>query len=65
VDEIGPETELSVSRLERDLSGAIGCEATVLILTRDKLAALREEDLPFYMSLMREAKTLAGERIEP
>lgn len=65
VEEIGPETQLSVSRLERDLSAAMGCEATILVLTIDKLAALRGEDLPFYVSLMREAKTLAGERLEP
>ncbi len=65
VEEIGPETELEVARLERDLSAAMGCEATILVLTMDKLAALREEDFPFYMSLMREAKTLAGESLEP
>ncbi|MDF0590859.1 helix-turn-helix domain-containing protein [Candidatus Methanocrinis natronophilus] len=49
VDEIGPETDLEVARLDRDLSGAIGCEVTIQVLTRDKLAALREEDLPFYI----------------
>ena len=65
VEEIGPETELEVARLERDLSASMGCEATILVLTIDKLAALREEDLPFYMSLIREAKTLAGESLEP
>lgn len=41
VEEIGPETELEVARLERDLSAAMGCEATILVLTMDKLAALR------------------------
>jgi predicted nucleotidyltransferase len=65
VEEIGPDTELEAARLERDLSAAIGCEVTILVLTRDKLAALRDDDLPFYMSLMREMKTLAGESLEP
>ncbi|KUK43378.1 MAG: Nucleotidyltransferase/DNA-binding domain-containing protein [Methanothrix harundinacea] len=65
VEEIGPDTELEAARLERDLSAAIGCEVTILLLTRDKLASLREEDLPFYIGLMRETKTLAGECLEP
>ena len=65
VEEIGPDTELEAARLERDLSAAIGCEVTVLLLTRDKLTLLRGEDLPFYISLMRETKTLAGESLEP
>ena len=65
VEEISPETELEVARLERDLSAAMGCEVTILVLTRDKLASLREEDPPFYMSLMRETKTLEGESLEP
>ena len=65
VEEICPDTELEAARLERDLSAAIGCEVAILLLTRDKLASLREEDLPFYISLMREMKTLAGESLEP
>ncbi len=66
VENIGPETELAVAKLERDLGAAIGCEVTVLLLTRDKLAALRDDDPPFYMSLMRETKPLAGEEgLEP
>jgi len=64
VEEIGPDTELEVARLERDMSSAIGCEVTILLLTRDKLASLRDDDLPFYISLMRETKTLAGESLE-
>jgi predicted nucleotidyltransferase len=65
VEEISPETDLEVARLERDLSAAIGSEVTILVLTREKLSVLREEDPPFYISLMRETKTLAGERLEP
>jgi predicted nucleotidyltransferase len=65
VENIGPETELEVAKLERDLSPAIGCEVTILVLTHDKLVKLREDDPPFYMSLMRETRTLAGEGLEP
>jgi len=65
VEEISPETELEVARLERDLSSSLGREVTILLLTMDKLTSLREEDLPFYMSLMRETKTLEGESLEP
>ncbi len=65
VENIEPDTELEAARLERDLSAAIGCEVAILVLTMDKLASLREEDLPFYMSLMRETKTLEGESLEP
>ena len=64
VEEIGPDTELEVARLERDLRAAIGCEVTVLLLTRDKFASLRDDNLPFYISLMRESKTLAGKSLE-
>ena len=65
VEEISPEMELEVARLERDLSSSLGREVTILLLTMDKLTSLREEDLPFYMSLMRETKTLEGESLEP
>jgi predicted nucleotidyltransferase len=65
VENIGPDMELKAARLERDLSAAIGCEVTILVLTRDKLASLRDDDLPFYISLIRETKTLAGESLEP
>ena len=65
VGDIGPDTELAVAKMERILSAAVGCEVTIFILTQDKLIKLREDDPPFYHSLMRKTKTLAGESLEP
>ena len=51
----------AVAELEREISRALSSEVHVLVLTRDKMTAMKISDEPFYRSFVRQSITLEGE----
>jgi predicted nucleotidyltransferase len=58
---ISMESELRTAELEQQIRTRTGQETHVLILTREKVAHLRENDLPFYTGLTTTSVTIRGE----
>ena len=50
-----------VAELERGISRTLSTEVHVLILTHDKIAAMKRSDEPFYLSFVKQLITLDGE----
>ena len=50
-----------VAELERGISRTLSAEVHVLILTHDKIAAMKRSDEPFYQSFVKQSITLDGE----
>jgi predicted nucleotidyltransferase len=50
-----------VAELERGISRTLSAEVHVLILTHDKIAAMKRSDEPFYLSFVKQSITLDGE----
>ncbi|MCK4270656.1 MAG: hypothetical protein KAW93_09280 [Methanogenium sp.] len=64
MDSYSSDLELKSARLEKSLGEETGVETNILILTPEKLLRLREDDNPFYFSLMKSIITLEGVSIE-
>ncbi|MEA2035273.1 MAG: nucleotidyltransferase domain-containing protein [Euryarchaeota archaeon] len=64
VDSYSSDLELKSARLEKSLGKETGVETNILILTSEKLSRLKEDDNPFYFSLMKSTITLEGVSIE-
>ena len=56
--------EVRVGELIASVTAALGTEAHLLFLTRQKLADLRTGDEPFYASLMRTSRVLRGHGLD-
>ena len=54
-------TGIMVAELERDISRALFTEVHVLVLTREKIAGMKDADEPFYRSFMKQSITLEGD----
>lgn len=54
-------TGIMVAELERDISRALSAEVHVLVLTREKIAGMKDSDEPFYRSFVKQAITLEGD----
>jgi len=52
---------VAVAGLEREISRALSAEVHLLVLTRDKITAMKGSDEPFYRSLVKQSITLEGE----
>ena len=56
--------ELEIAKLQNAIKKMAGCETNIVVLTPQKMKEIREKDLPFYNSLLRESIVLVGENIE-
>lgn len=54
-------TGIMVAELERDISRALSVEARVMVLTREKIAGMKDSDEPFYRSFVKQSITLEGD----
>jgi len=54
-------TGIMVAELERDISRALSAEVHVLVLTREKIAGMKDSDEPFYRSFVKQSITLEGD----
>jgi predicted nucleotidyltransferase len=59
-----PDLEFEAGELQRELGAATGTEVHVLILTREKLQALKKKDIPFYTNFKNNHLTLSGDEID-
>jgi hypothetical protein len=50
-----------VAELERDISRALSAEVHVLVLTREKIAGMKDSDETFYRSFVKQSITLEGD----
>lgn len=64
VDEYTSDLEVPATGVGKSAGAAAGTEASLLILTRERLSNLRATDQPFYSDLVRSSITLGGESIE-
>jgi len=64
VDEYTSDLGVPATGVGKSAGAAAGTEASLLILTRERISGLRETDQPFYSNLVRSSITLGGESIE-
>ncbi len=57
-------SEYEISKLNRDLRNMTQSEVNMLILTPEKLETIKNNDKPFYNSLLRNSIILKGEALE-
>jgi hypothetical protein len=63
-DEYTSDLEVPAAGVGKSAGAAAGTEASLFILTRERLSDLRATDQPFYSDLVRSSITLGGESIE-
>ena len=52
---------IMVAELERHVSRSLSAQVHILILTREKIAAMKNSDEPFYRSFVKQSITLEGD----
>lgn len=57
------ESELRIAQMEKEVRSATGYETHILILTKEKLMHLRENDAPFYSGLTETSLTIRGDAL--
>jgi hypothetical protein len=57
----GQPTGIIVAEVERDVSRALSVEVHILVLSREKVTAMKKSDEPFHRSFSKQSITLEGE----
>jgi len=52
---------IRIAELERDISRALNVEVHILVLTPEKVSAMKNSDAPFYQSLVKQSILLEGD----
>ena len=63
-DEYTSDLEVPATGVGKSAGAAAGTEASLLILTRERISGLRETDQPFYTNLIWSSVTLGGVSID-